>query len=158
MKTIVFLIFLVLVPCKEYIGYTYNVEELDLSVSITRMITNIFSEEAVDSTLVQIGEQKTRTYEYGQYRLLYLFTDDDVRNKPASITVSAVNYKSNSSQIIITPGGRQINVSLVYISPIILHAKLEMRDSLGFLDFPCEAVILDYQGIGDIKKYWNLYV
>ena len=155
---LLFVLFFVTFSCKEYTGFNYDAEEPENTLSVSGLVCNIFTNQPVDSALIQIGTQRTLTDECGQYRLTYFINIDDERNKPVKVKITASNYEPDSSRIIAASGKRIYDFSLIYVAPIIRKAKLEQRKDDDFIFFFCEVEIHDYQGVADIKKVTGTFI
>jgi hypothetical protein len=162
LKIAVFLLFssLVFFNCDNFWGYDYDADPIPNSATINGKITNLFTGEPVYDAKVQVGGQSARTNANGEYSLEYQYQSDEDRNKPVQITVSATNYFSYSTSVIIFPQNNFFDATLEYAAPLISKAVLVdyyENDST----YVCQALVKDYQGADEISSvlasflYWN---
>ena len=143
--------FLILLNCDNFWGYNYDADPIPNSAPVSGKVTNLFTGEPVYDAKVQVGSQSTRTDENGEYLLQYLYKSDEDRNQPVSITVSATNYFSYSTFRIIYPQNNFFELTLEYAAPLI--SKAVLVDYYGDGEtFVCQALVKDYQGIGEISS------
>ena len=154
MKTLqhlIFRLFLFLIyGCEQYLGYKYDVQVPDNSVTISGTVQNTFTDEKVDSALIQIGDQKTYSDPFGEFSIIHKIETDDERNKPVSIYVTAKDYLPYSNRFIVFHEDILHNVSLDYAAPLIENADI----SFGSGENPiiiCTVLLRDYQGSHDIR-------
>lgn len=145
------LIFLVIVNgCEQYLGYRFDVQNPDNTISIRGTVQNTFTDEKIDSALIEIGNQKTYSDEFGAYDVIHSIDTDDERNRPVSIHVSAKNYLAYSNSFIIYHEDIQHNISLDYAAPLIEKATVT-NDAVTF-QIICTVLMRDYQGSHDIRS------
>ncbi len=153
MKTLQLISFLfpllLLFGCEQYLGYKYDVQEPDNSVAISGTIQNTFTGEKVDSALIQIGDQKTYSDAFGEFRIIHTIETDDERNKPVTILVTAENYLPYSNHFLIYHEDIQSSISLDYAAPVI-DSSFVYYDSIT-KNIICHTFITDYQGGYDIR-------
>ena len=146
-----FTTFLIVVLCircdvEKYTGYNYDAQSFEQGVTIRGSVTNKFTGEGVGNAVLRINNQQTRTDGAGNYEMRYILTEDDNLNRPATITITAENYLPfNTSAIVFPEEEMQLNFELTYGAPIIEAAVLPQLEL-------CQAIVLDYQGIGDIAS------
>jgi hypothetical protein len=162
LKITVFLLFssLVFSNCDNFWGYDYNADPIPNSATVNGKITNLFTGEPVYDAKIQVGAQSTRTNGDGEYSLEYQYVSDEDRNEPVQITVSAKNYFSYSTLVIIYPQHNFFDAALEYAAPLI--SKAVLVDYFGNdSTYVCQALVKDYQGADEISsviasfQYWR---
>ena len=75
------------------------------------------------------------------------------RDQPVPVTISAPNYQTLNTSFIIYPEPTRLDFQLVYAAPIIEKNSLLLYKGLDNEEQEiCQAIIVDYQGINDIKE------
>jgi hypothetical protein len=138
-----FLIFVFSCDLEKLSGYDYSYNPPPESAIFTGTIFNRFTLEPVQLSEINIANQVTYSDESGQYILYYHYGEDDEKNKPVDIKISAENYQDVDTSIIVFPENK-LNVYLPYAAPII--KKIALVDSF----FVIQAIVFDYQGFNDI--------
>lgn len=141
--------------CDSYLGYKLNADQPNDAVSVSGTIINVFTLEAVDSALVQMGALQTTTDDFGRYNLLYPLTTDVQRDKPIPFVVSRKNYAEYKTQFILYDQALVHNAALVYIAPIIIDATLKISTYESL--YKCTAQIQDFQGTADIDTVFGRF-
>ncbi|MEJ2537058.1 MAG: hypothetical protein P8048_08415 [Calditrichia bacterium] len=139
--------------CEKITGYNYDVNPLNNTVRVYGEVINTFSGQAVEDALVQIGIQTTSTDIYGEYQVQYILGAAEDRNQPVPVAISAPNYETLNTSFIIYPEPTRLDFQLVYAAPIIEQNSLLLYRGLD--NEPqeiCQAIIVDYQGVNDIKE------
>ena len=140
----------------RYFSYDTDAEELLKTTPVKGRIMHYYRNEPVSNALVQVGAQETLTDINGFYNIDYILTDNEERNKPVQIQVSAHNFYSESLSTLIEPLGNTYNFSLKYAAPIINDAIRRFDPYNKFL-LICQAVITDYQGWQDIDSVYAIF-
>ncbi len=143
-----FPIILLLFGCEKFTGYNYDVEPPDNTVKVSGKIENIYTGESVKDALVQIGAQKTRTDNFGGYLLQFFMGTNEQRDNPVDIVISAPNYETLRTSVVIYPEPTRLNFKLFYAAPIIKQNVIVYNDYRWY----CQAIVVDYQGVADIKE------
>lgn len=138
-----------LTSCEEFTGYRYDVEQVNNTAEIKGTVNNTFTNLPVYKALIQIAEQHAFTDAGGQFLIQYVLGEDESRDKPLPITISAENYFPYYSEIILYPSGNNLNISLEYAAPIIHNTAFVRYEEEIYV---CQAIISDYQGISDITS------
>ena len=128
---------------EKFLGYQYEVDPLPEFATISGKIKNRFTGAPVTEAIIRFGEQETTTDSSGYYQLNYIFNEDDLRNRPVTVSIEAYNYYSLNTEEIVFPENR-LNYQLDYAAPIVKRVAL-----IGHI---CQAEILDYQGAQDIQR------
>jgi hypothetical protein len=139
--------------CEKITGYNYDVNPLNNTVRVYGEVINTFSGQAVEDALVQIGIQTTSTDIYGEYQVQYILGAAEDRDQPVPVAISATNYETLNTSFIIYPEPTRLDFQLVYAAPIIEQNSLLLDRGLD--NEPqeiCQAIIVDYQGVNDIKE------
>jgi len=139
--------------CEKITGYNYDVNPLNNTVRVYGEVINTFSGQAVEDALVQIGIQTTSTDIYGEYQVQYILGAAEDRDQPVPVAISATNYETLNTSFIIYPEPTRLDFQLVYAAPIIEQNSLLLYRGLD--NEPqeiCQAIIVDYQGVNDIKE------
>jgi len=134
----------------NFTGYKYESQQLLDTLPLSGIVVNTSTNSPVRDATVSINSFETATDENGNYLILYPYTLDDERDKPASIFVSAKKYFNFEVEKIIYPGETRLNFSLIYGAPII-----ESSWRYGNI---CEAIIFDYQGVDNITKVSGIFI
>ncbi len=144
---------LFLLQCEKITGYNYDVKPLNNTVRVYGEVKNVFTDRAVEDALVQIGIQTTSTDIYGEYQVQYILGAAEDRNQPVPVAISAPNYETLNTSFIIYPEPTRLDFQLVYAAPIIEQNSLLLYKGLdGEPQEICQAIIVDYQGVNDIKE------
>lgn len=128
----------------KYFGYNYDAEQISQTSTIFGTVLMSYTNAPVKNALIQIGNQTTFSDDQGKYSLIYVFENDEERDRPIEAIVSAEKYLTHNTSIIIYPVENQFDVSLVYAAPII-------ENSILFGNI-LQAIVTDYQGAEDIKS------
>ena len=139
---------LLITGCEKYIGFQYEAPSSHKIARITGKITNTFTGEPVPDANVIFGYQQTVTDKYGKYKIDYLLRDDDQRDKPVPVEISAFNYNTKTSELIIFPQETTLDATLDYAAPII--RKYYYGVGIDYTTY--EVMVQDYQGVGDIRS------
>jgi len=145
-KYIIFLSLLVLFThcdLEKFTGYDYNAPPIPNSARIYGKLTNTFTGEPVEKATIKIAEQATFSDENGEYEFYFYLGEDDQRNKPNRMLISALHYTTIDTMIVIFPENK-ISKKLEYAAPIIKRIAL-----VGGV---CQAEIYDYQGYENISE------
>jgi len=145
-KYIIFLSVLILfTDCdlEKFTGYDYDAPPIPNSARIYGQLTNTFTGEPVEKATIKITEQATFSDENGEYEFYYYLGEDDPRNKPNRMIISAPQYTTIDTMIVIFPENK-ISKKLEYAAPIIKRIAL-----VGGV---CQAEIYDYQGYENISE------
>ncbi len=148
---VVFTVFMTgLNSCNEdkFLGFNYEAEQFIEIASISGEVRNIFTGDIVRNARIKIGSQVTFSNNEGKYQMEYTLTEDDRLNRAAPIEASAQDYHPFFSSRVIFPQPTEINISMVYGSPII-----ETTTFFG-LNI-CQAIVMDYQGVNDIDSVFG---
>ncbi|MEJ2545450.1 MAG: hypothetical protein P8Y99_15415, partial [Calditrichaceae bacterium] len=118
---IYFLILLIYLSCDtdRYLGFDTEAQELANTAMITGQITNYYDGMPVYQANIKIGNIETRTDHQGNYKIPYILSDDENRNKPVSISISKDNYFQFNDSTLIVPSPMSMNFSLKYAAPMI---------------------------------------
>lgn len=150
---------LILCSCDfdKYVGYDADAQKLLTTSPVQGKITHYYTNDPVSSAFIKVGLQETLTDINGDYSINYVLTDDEERNKPAHIHITAHNFYPESLTTIIEPLGNRHNFQLKYAAPIILKAArritiLEIGKEWIKYQVICQAIVLDYQGAATISE------
>ena len=148
--TIFLLLSLSLTRCdlEKLTGYNHDAPPIPNSARIYGRITNTFSGEPVLSATIKIGEQATFSDSSGAFEFYYYLAEDDERNKLNLLTISARNYATIDTMIVVFPENK-IDKKLIYAAPIVRRIAL-----VGGI---CQAEIYDYQGYEDITYVYGSF-
>ena len=135
--------------CKKVTGYNYDVKPLNNTIRVYGVVKNAFTDLAVEDAIIQIGIQTTSTDIYGEYQLQYILGTAEDRDQPVPITISAPNYERLDTSTVLYPQLTKLDFQLKYAAPII--EKNALFQTFG-MDWYCQAIVTDYQGISDIKN------
>jgi len=133
------LIFFLSCDSDRFLGFKYSADKLPTTAPVRGRVINKFTDDPVAEARVQIGSQVTFTDTTGQFFLNYFLQPDDQRNKPVPIRISATNYFTYNTSLVIYPTNNFLEAKLEYAAPIV-EAAIQ-KNSI------CQAIILDYQGI-----------
>ncbi|MEJ2545602.1 MAG: hypothetical protein P8Y99_16180, partial [Calditrichaceae bacterium] len=106
----------------KYIGYDHTAQDLLTTALIEGTVTHFYTGEPVFNASIRIGNQETLSNINGYYSINYILTDNENRNKPVPIHISAPDYFPDSLITLIEPLGKEYNFQLKYAAPIILNA------------------------------------
>jgi hypothetical protein len=148
-KTSPFLIFalLIFLQCEQFTGYDLDSEPTQESATIYGQITNTFSKRPVFQANVTLENLRTLTDSHGEYLFLYTLKDDEIRNKPVKITITAENYLPRTDEFLIFPVQEEKNYTLDYAAPIIRRNVFVYCDPYMI----CQVLMVDYQGISTLN-------
>lgn len=141
--------------CKmeKFTGYDTSGQTLLESVRITGQVFNRYIGSPVADATVNVAGLETLTDFNGNFSIRYLLTEDDYRNKPVKVLVSAENYYSYETDINIDVSGtNRFEFQLSYAAPIIDAVARVFVTSMGTDYYYCQAIIHDYQGARNIKR------
>ena len=133
---------------EKFTGYDHDAQPVPNSARIYGKITNRFTGEPVEKALIRIGEQATFSDANGAYDFFYFLAEDDERNRPNRLTISASKYNRIDTSLVIFPENR-VNKKMEYAAPIITRIAL-----VGGI---CQAEIFDYQGFEDISTVYGSF-
>jgi len=138
------ILFIFLISCdlEKLDGYEYTYDPPPESAIFTGTIYNKFTFNPVWNAEINIANQVTFSDAQGKYILYYHYNEDDEKNKPVNIKISADDYLDTDTSLVVFPENK-LNVYIKYASPII--QKIALVDS-SFI----QAIVLDYQGYNDI--------
>ena len=136
---------------EKYVGSNTSAEILAQSTKIFGQVNNIYTQEPVYKALVEIGGQTTLTNEKGEFSVNYLISDDEERNQPTKISITAPNYFSWQTEKILYPDLNEINRDLVYAAPII-RETVRVDGPGSEQAYIYQAIIKDYRGVANISK------
>jgi hypothetical protein len=154
MKRYKYLLFFIFVLCfshcdlDKFTGYDHDAPPLPTSARIYGKLTNIFTAEPVNLAVIRIGEQATYSDENGEFEFFYFLAEDDARNKPNQLLISARNYATIDTMMVIFPEN-EIEKKLVYAAPII--------KKIALIGPVCQAEVFDYQGYQDISSVYGSF-
>jgi hypothetical protein len=149
-KTVIIsvLLFIISSGCdsEKFFGYQYDAEILVESARLQGKVINMFTGERVENAKIVVNNQFTYSDERGNYQLIYILSDDEIRNKESKIEVSAENYHTFTITRLLNPEETVfLDFSLEYGAPIIEEA------ASPFLSL-VQAIVFDYQGYSDIRN------
>jgi len=131
---------------EKFFGYKYDAEILVQSAKLQGRVINMFTGEIVENARIEVNNQFTYSDERGNYQLVYILSDDEIRNKESTIEVSAENYHAFTISRLLNPEETIfLDFSLEYGAPIIEEI------ASPFLSL-VQAIVFDYQGYGDIRS------
>jgi len=146
----IFLIILLIVTSscdlEKFTGYDHEAAPIPESARIYGILKNKFTQQPLNDAMVQVGDQATFSDESGKYDFFYHLAEDDERNKEVRMFISANNYLTVDTTIIIFPEN-EIVKGLAYASPIIKR--------IARIGNVCQAEIFDYQGWEDIAHVYG---
>jgi len=124
-------------------GSDSDAQPIPDSAKLFGTILDKFSEKPVKNATILVGNQATFTDENGEYSFYYYLREDEERNKPIAVRISAQNYIELDTAIVIFPEN-QLSFNLEYGAPIIRRMVI-----IGEI---CQTEIFDYQGADDIVE------
>lgn len=146
------IIFLLLTSCEpeKYWGSQLEGEALLETARISGQVTNFYTAEGVSGARLKFAETETAANIYGFYYLNYILSEDELRNKPVPVTITANNYYPHSDILTLNSADLELNYVLKYGAPLILR-KAFVPANLG-LSALVQAEVLDYQGAESITE------
>lgn len=135
-------IFIISCDLEKLDGYKYTYDPPPESAIFTGTIYNRFTLKPLQLAEINIANQITFSDAQGKYILYYHYNEDDQRNQPVNVKISADDYLDVDTSIIVFPEN-QLNVYIKYAAPII--KKIALVDT-SFI----QAIVFDYQGYNDI--------
>jgi hypothetical protein len=148
-KTLLLLVFalLIFLQCERFTGYDLDSEPTQESATIYGQITDTFSKRPVFKANVTLENLRTLTDSHGEYLFLYTLQDDEIRNKPVKITITAENYLPFTDEFLLFPVREEKNYTLDYAAPIIRRNVFVFYDPFMI----CQVLMVDYQGISTLN-------
>lgn len=146
----------------RFFGANYEAETVTRTTVISGNIVDLFTGQPVTSGTVRIGGYVGLIRRDGNYRVDYLFGNDENYNAQIPVEVVAPNYLPLTTELQVFPNENRLDAVLEYGAPIVLSAsvtKQVVADSS--LIFVVETTVFDYQGAQDIDSvfarafYWN---
>lgn len=139
------LLILVINSCdlEKMTGSENNAQPIPDSAKLFGTILDKFTEKPVKNATILVGNQATFTDENGDYSFYYYLREDEERNKPIAVRISARNYLHLDTAIVIFPQN-QLSFNLEYGAPIIKRMVV-----IGDI---CQTEIFDYQGADDVVE------
>ena len=138
----ILLIFIISCDLEKLDGYEYKYDPPPESAIFTGTIYNRFTFDPVWNAEINIANQVTYSDAQGKYILYYHFNEDDERNAPVNIKISADDYLETDTSLVVFPEN-QLNAYIHYAAPIIQKIALVDTNIL-------QAIVFDYQGYNDI--------
>lgn len=136
----------------KYLSANLNTSIVGDSTSISGVIKRKDNLKPINEATVKIGYYATLTDEFGGYHLDIPITNDDARNLPVPVVISAHKYISYYGIEYVTPLHRKLNVSLTYAAPIFVETGLTfINQKIGSKSI-FSAIVKDFQGAGDVKE------
>lgn len=126
---------------EKFTGYDHEADPIPDSAKMYGTIDSNHDQKPIKDAMILIGDQATFSDDNGEYLFYYYLGEDDDRNKPVNIRISAARHLPLDTSIVIFPEN-QLSKTLTYASPLILRIAL--------VDTICQAEIFDYQGADDI--------
>lgn len=153
------IIFTISCDFDRYIGYDLDAQELLETTMITGRITNLYDDRPVYSAKIKLGLLETLTDINGNYRINYVYSSDEARNKPIQVSVEAHNYFFEHDTILVEPISNEFNFQLRYAAPLILRVArrisiLEVGREWTKYGIICQTIVRDYQGIDNISEVY----
>ena len=138
----------------KYFGYNMNAQELLKSTIFEGQITHFYTHRPVTNAIIKMGTQETATDTNGFYHHKYIINEDELRNKPIELIVSAKDYESDSLTVLIDPIHNEYNFELKYLPPIIQESMRNYIPPSNNIEITlfCQAIVKDYQGWVDIQS------
>lgn len=134
---------------EKYLGYSYNADLPDNSVTISGKVVNTFTDQLVEGAIVDVNGQTTGTNYYGEYSFTYVVAIDEGYSRPIPVTVTKENYFPLHTSLVIYPTDDNVlDARLVYAAPIIQQST--------YVDSICSAEVFDYQGVNDIDSVFTI--
>ena len=143
-KYILFALFILIINAcdlDKMTGSESDAQPIPDSAKLYGTILDKFTENPVKNATILVGNQATFTDENGEYSFYYYLGEDEERNKPVAVKISAQNYIHLDTAIVIFPEN-QLSFNLEYGAPIIRRMVI-----IGDI---CQTEIFDYQGADDI--------
>jgi len=140
----------------RYIGYQTKGQALIDYATINGKLVNKFTDEPVYGAHVIIEGLETYSGSNGDFKFIYPLSEDVNRTKPVDINIMVENFFPFHVQRQIYPDLNEFNFSLTYAAPIIFDAA-KVQDNKQFPFYYIQAVIRDYQGLGNIKKVTGIF-
>ncbi|MCB9066853.1 MAG: hypothetical protein H6629_03435 [Calditrichae bacterium] len=134
-------------------GFNYQAEQVPNDAIVTGQISNVFTGEPIHRATIQMQGRVISTTRDGRYTIPYEIGEDDRLSRPATVRISARQYFTLDTQLVVFPENNTLNAKLVYGAPIILSSSI--ADSIVV------AEIFDYQGAANIDSvfaigtYWD---
>ena len=138
----ILLIFVISCDLEKLDGYEYTYDPPPESAIFTGTIYNRYTLDPVRNAEINIANQITFSDAEGKYILYYHYNEDDERNTPVNIRISADEYLEKDTSIVVFPEN-QLNVYIKYAAPIIQKIALVDTNII-------QAIVFDYQGYNDI--------
>ncbi len=139
------LLSLVFLSCDpdRFIGYNYDAELPDNSVTIEGYITELHTGNPAAYVNITIGPFSAQTDRNGNYRMTYLTGEDENLNKVVPVKVTSPQYITYEANILVGLTDISHNIVIEYGAPVIRNVFVSNSDI--FLE------ISDFQGFNDIK-------
>jgi len=131
--------------CERYVSYNLESESTQQAARIYGKVTNTFTGSPVNLAQVSIESYSTLSDGHGEYTIIYILRDDEIRNKPVRVSASALNYLPFSEESVLYPTGAEFNISMDYAAPILRKTALVYYQPIQA--YVCQALVVDYQGI-----------
>lgn len=141
---------------EKFIGYDNEGQEILETTRVHGRIIHYFTHKPVNYARIQIGGQETLTNVNGEYALNYLLSEDEKRNKPTSIKISAENYFPVEFEEVLSPVENEFNYRLKYAAPIVEKA-IRRPNPVNRNEMVCQAIVTDYQGLENIEQVTAYY-
>ena len=138
----ILLIFVISCDLEKLDGYEYTYDPPPESAIFTGTIYNRFTFDPVWNAEINIANQITYSDAQGKYILYYHYNEDDERNEPVKIKISADDYLELDTSLVVFPEN-QLNAYIKYAAPIIQKIALVDTNII-------QAIVFDYQGYNDI--------
>jgi hypothetical protein len=129
--------------------YDHDANPIPESARMVGTIRDKHTLKPIEDASIQVGNQFTLSDENGDYVFFYYLGEDDERNKPVDVRISAHNYVPIDTAIVIFPEN-EVNKNLEYGAPIIQRITV--------VDTICQAEIIDYQGADDIIEVYGIFL
>jgi len=129
---------------EKYWGSQLEGEALLETARISGQVTNHHTGEGVPETRLKFAETETATNFYGFYFINYILSDDELRNKPVPLTISANNYYPDTDNLFLDGSDLELNYELIYGAPFV-QRKAFIPGSFTFTA-QIQAEVMDHQG------------
>jgi hypothetical protein len=140
----------------RYIGYRTKGQPLIEYATIHGVLINKFTDDPVYGAHIVFGGLETYSGSNGDYQFIFPLTDNENRSKPVDVNIMVENYFPYHAQREVYPDLNEFNFTLTYAAPIIYDAA-RVADNKQFPFYYVQAVIRDYQGLGNIRKVTGIF-
>ncbi len=131
---------------EKFLKYNYDAESLAKQAVITGNISNQFTLKNVENANIYFEDQFATTDYFGNYELRYQFSADADQGRAISVRIEAENFFALDTTQVVFPEPMAFSAKLEYAAPIIEDLAIVVPENV------CQALILDYQGVGNLTS------